>query len=277
VVIALLFICLLSATGAGLLWYIDPFELFGQPTPTPPAFPTPSVTAPLPTVAPPSHTPLPTDTLAPPAATDTPLPTPSATLTPVPSTAEPVGEPTLPQPSGTTLLQENFDEPLPSNWVTWGTPEAQIIEPTGNPFASLSGAAGGAGITSKRAFNLRQGLDILFTTLLISPKPEEPLVFDLDLGDGARNPGEEPGMMRIKISLGKVIVESSQFDTPCEGQLVTQPEHVVRIRILNQNEITVAVDNNVICSVDDLVFEPPSVTLSLSGIGWIDNVQVLRP
>ena len=278
IVIALFFICLLSAAGGAFLWF-DPLslDLFGGPTAIATLSPTTSISAP--TTPSGSPTLPPTDTIIPP--TDTPAPTSAstetATLTPVPPTMESNAAPTLPSPGGDIILQEGFDEAFPGSWILWGEPAVAISQRPGNRRAEFTGEVATAGITSQPPFIIGEEWNLQFNTMLLEGGPANPLVFDLDLGDSVRQPGQGPGFIHIVIEANEASVQVQPSVAPCATELTAQPEHTVLIRVLNLQQIIVAVDGKTFCTLDDISFEIASARLSFSGAGLLDDVTVWRP
>lgn len=278
IVIALLFICLLSAAGGAFLWF-DPLglNLFGGPTATATLSLTASI--PAPTTPPASSTLPPTGTSIPTTNTPAPTsaPTETATLTPVSPTVGPTEAPTLPSPGGEIILQEGFDEEFPGSWILWGEPAVAISQRPGNRRAEFTGDVSAAGITSQPPFTIGEEWNLQFNTMLLEGGPANPLVFDLDLGDSVRQAGQGPGFIRIVIGAQEARVQVQPPAAPCITDLTAQPEHIVLLRVLNLKQIIVAVDGKTFCTLDAISFEIASARLSLSGAGLLDDVTVWRP
>jgi len=179
-------------------------------------------------------------------------------------TQTPVLTPTL--DSLAVFTMDDFSGVLADKWALWG-PSVPIIN---NGELQLNHKY--AGVTTKGSITLVPGLTIQFKAHGTETAPNRLIVFDWDAGDILRQAVDKAGLLNVEIGNGfsKLLVNSS---AGC--QLVSNTNiHTYEITI-GAGEVILSMDGTK-CSVQ-VVLPPVIGHISFSGLGWVDDVQVIRP
>ena len=103
----------------------------------------------------------------------------------------------------------------------------------------------------------------------------EVLVMDWDSGEAFRKPGEEPGLVHLRLQNDRVAI-ALPSNLVCQTQLDSVAGHTFTIRVLADMQFSFLVDDDLICPVLDGGFRQAGGRLSFSGTGWVDYIQVSR-
>jgi hypothetical protein len=188
---------------------------------------------------------------------------------------------TLP-PSGTVILEDEFDAVLGTNWLVWGQPRPVIEQGFGDNYLSLkSPIAADAGVTSKAEFALEPDVEMNFRAQLQPGYSQYPLIFSWDPKQHVREPGNnEPGVLQVEISLDKVMISSALTSEQCVASIRGVDVHDYLLRIVGDNAVDLYVDGEAqpVCALTDIGMQAPIVgRITFRWMGLVSSVMVTSP